>query len=118
MYDESSSVNSYLVDSFAWNTICNKFNTILSETKYENLKCLNALHTYENSKWTVATTYKTTVGSSGVQKREGNKGIELATGASDDFKVYNIYDMAGNMWEWTTEHGINSENMYVVARGR
>ena len=30
---------------------------------------------------------------------------ELATGASEKTKVRNIYDMAGNMWEWTTETG-------------
>ena len=30
---------------------------------------------------------------------------ELATGAADETKVNNIYDMAGNIWEWTTETG-------------
>ena len=30
---------------------------------------------------------------------------ELSTGASEKTKVRNIYDMAGNMWEWTTETG-------------
>ena len=33
---------------------------------------------------------------------------EIATGASDYTKVNNIYDMAGNMWEWTTEVGDHS----------
>ena len=42
---------------------------------------------------------------------------ELATGSSDDFKKYNIYDMAGNMWEWTTGHNINKDQMFVVPRG-
>ena len=35
----------------------------------------------------------------------GEKRLELATGLSEDFKAYNIYDLAGNMWEWTTEIG-------------
>ncbi len=30
---------------------------------------------------------------------------ELATGSAEETKVKNIYDMAGNMWEWTTETG-------------
>ncbi len=30
---------------------------------------------------------------------------ELATGASEVTKINNIYDMAGNMWEMTTEYG-------------
>ena len=44
---------------------------------------------------------------------------ELATGSSDTFKKYNIYDMAGNMWEWTTEHTLisNGEYMRSVHRG-
>ena len=43
--------------------------------------------------------------------------LEFSTGASDDFKKYNIYDMAGNLWEWTTSHNINNNQMYVVPRG-
>ena len=30
---------------------------------------------------------------------------ELATGSAEETKVKEIYDMAGNMWEWTTETG-------------
>ena len=48
---------------------------------------------------------------------------ELATGASEKTKVRNIYDMAGNMWEWTTETGKhnskdgNETTTYAVIRG-
>ncbi len=48
---------------------------------------------------------------------------ELATGASNETKVKNIYDMAGNMWEWTTETGNHTtesesfEKIFAVIRG-
>ena len=48
---------------------------------------------------------------------------ELATGAAEETKVKNIYDMAGNMWEWTTEtgnHGTangSSGTTFAVPRG-
>ncbi len=47
--------------------------------------------------------------------------IEMATGASDNTKLKNIYDMAGNMWEWTTEYGHHNgktiSTKYAVIRG-
>lgn len=51
--------------------------------------------------------------------KNGNKytWIELATGASEDFKKYNIYDMAGNMWEFTSSHNIEDDEMFGVIRG-
>ena len=48
---------------------------------------------------------------------------EFATGAADETKVKNIYDMAGNMWEWTTETGNHatangsSGTTFAVLRG-
>ena len=48
---------------------------------------------------------------------------EIATGSSDYTKVNNIYDMAGNMWEWTTEErgykdvANSSTGKFAVRRG-
>ena len=38
---------------------------------------------------------------------EGN-GILLTTGASDACKKMNIYDLVGNVWEWTLEYSANT----------
>ena len=139
MYDADSSVDSFLVDSQAWNVICNKFNGILGSsdtektitnsvkwgnywnnktTDYTKINCLYARHEWNGSAWDYAKKYeKGLIPDNTAPKGTGNNRLELATGASDDFKVYNIYDMAGNMWEWTTSHTIKGENMFVVPRG-
>ena len=77
-------------------------------TKYEKLKGLWAKHTYNNNNWTIANTYSTGAIPSGTApQNKGENRLELSTGMSEDFKAYNIYDLAGNMWEWTTETGTN-----------
>ena len=46
--------------------------------------------------------------------------IEIATGSNDNTRTNNIYDLAGNMWEWTTETrraNNNSQEMHAVLRG-
>ena len=49
--------------------------------------------------------------------------IEIATGSSENTRTNNIYDLAGNMWEWTTETrkrkrtSDNYEESFSVLRG-
>ncbi len=132
MYGDGNEVGvrSYLVDSQAWNHICKNVFDGREEGKsitdssswgnyynntapnYGKINGLYAKHTY-NGGWTIAKTY--TKGQ--VEQNTGINRIELATGSSDDFKLYNIYDMAGNMWEWTTGHNIHNNQMFVVPRG-
>ncbi len=122
----NNGVQSYLIDSHAWDTTCriikkyDKTKNLLDSTewgnykdntttKYENLNTLYALHTNDNGKWDIADHYsKGQV--KGAPKGVGINRLELSTGASEDFKAYNIYDLAGNMWEWTTENGNNIGN--------
>ena len=53
--------------------------------------------------WTASTTDK-----------PANSGILLTTGASEKTNKMNIYDFAGNEWEWTLEH-ITSDTVYPCA---
>lgn len=126
----NNTAQSYLIDSYAWDIICKKIHTKYgteknirdcstwgnyynnTTTKYENINTLFAIHTYTD-KWTYATNYKKGP-ITDVPKGIGDNRLELATGASEDFKAYNIYDMAGNMWEWTTEQ---STDNCAVRRG-
>ena len=145
---KTSNVQSYLIDSHAWNTICrliaqkdksrnlekpktwgNYSDNITTE--YEKLQGLYALHS--KSPWKKADKYNTGT----ISKGTNINFLELATGICEDFKAYNIYDLAGNMWEWTTETGIapkednitsnatcnesecpvETEDLHAVARG-
>ncbi len=141
------SVGSYLVDNQAWNRICHLFDKILgtsedertitdstklgnyynnSTTDYSKVKGLWAKHGGTVTGWAAASKYETKqlTASDRVDQKNSSTGysyIELTTGSSDDFRVYNIYDTAGNMWEWTTGHNVKTtgetKQMYVVARG-
>ncbi len=46
--------------------------------------------------------FEIATGSSEYNKKNGDR-FEIATGSSERNKANNIYDFAGNMWEWTTE---------------
>ncbi len=42
----------------------------------------------------------------------------MTTASSEDTKKNNIYDMAGNLWEWTEELAYDMSNNYYMLRGR
>ena len=52
-----------------------------------------------------------------VAEVENINGIWLTAGASDDTKKMNIYDFAGNIWEWTLERAIGYDSSPCVCRG-
>ena len=41
----------------------------------------------------------------------------MTTASSEDTKKCNIYDMAGNLWEWTEEIAYDLSNSYYMLRG-
>ena len=43
-------------------------------------------------------------------KKESSSDILLTTGADSSFSVQNIYDIAGNVWEWTLEKTSDTDN--------
>ena len=76
---------------------------------------------YNNAAVTGITEYSTNDGASWILKtdnnaKETNKSWLLKTGNTDYTKRKNIYDLAGNLWEWTNAK-YNSTSAYVTRGG-
>ena len=78
------------------------------------------------SDWTLSSTWNPTTTSTPnfvdtsrnkiAQSSDGN-GILVTTGTSEKNKVMNIYDIAGNVWEWTLEKTSNGSNPCAIRGG-
>ncbi len=123
-----SKYNRIGLDSTNWGNYANNSqitaNTLYALHRYAGRNATGAVNN-KNNYWTVATKYKKgniTLGqillSTSIREQyefasntydDTNYNYylrkELATGAADETKVKNIYDICGNMWEWTTETG-------------
>ena len=139
----SDSTKKSVTDSTAWGNYYNNDKIDLSNALYAAHRYGARKNTSVNDYWTIATKYikgpiksggEAVTASTGPSKYEFaastydetnyNYDIrkELATGSAKETKINNIYDMAGNMWEWTTETGkhgstANDATNYAVLRG-
>ena len=103
----SSDSTKSLTDSGTWGTYYDK-----ATTEY-----IGRYATYNPSNGIIST-FSSEVQTNGTKNE--NVYQLLTTGASDKTKAYNIYDVAGNLWEWTEEtsfYGGNSATQYREIRG-
>ena len=75
---------------------------------------------YRNSKFNFIGKYSTDNGANFIDttastEKPENRDYLLGTGVTDYTKKNNIYDLAGNCWEWTTESDSSDGR---VSRGR
>lgn len=91
MYEENDYFQTDLINSYAWDTICNWIRSrgisVDDSVEYGN---------YQNS-------------------IDGLNRV-AETGSNERWKINNIYDMAGNVWEYTTEE-YGQHEKYHIGRG-
>ena len=78
-------------DSTSWG---NYYNNLWNITNANSKYAILDTDTYELGDWTS--------GAYGI--KDSDTKVLLSTGASDDFSKQGIYDLAGNVWEWTLEY--------------
>ena len=101
-------------DSKDWGNYRNARFTI-NRGKYADSKDYTLSTIWTEYNQTTSNNFVNTNGMKQVQDSEGS-GILLTTGASDTCKKMNIYDLAGNVWEWTLEYTYNT-NFQCANRG-
>ena len=102
-----TNVTASLINSAVWDRTLNWLEETNAVTRAE-LFDSTSWGNYRNSKFNFIGKYSTddednfTETTASTQKSE-NKSYLLGTGVTDYTKKNNIYDLAGNCWEWTTE---------------
>ena len=117
------SKTSSLLFGIQWDLVCKfleeKSNLSIDEIKTDSTdwgNYSNAEFQIDNVKYAIYNQTTNTLGNwnilhgSYLKMSSGTENIVLlSTGASNYTKKMNIYDLAGNVWEWTLEHAPNSD---------
>ena len=94
-------VQTGLITGTAWDTTCHWIE--------DSLKSINASASLKDSRY--YGNYKNSL----VPANENSGKIRTA-GSNENWKTKNIYDLAGNVWEWTSE--ITSSSLFISRGGR
>ena len=125
----SGTKTSSLMFGVQWDLVLAFMSKDTTKVNQENLKELTSNSTtignYSNNLWTIKNAkaqYSTNYGGTFTAcpnpfKKESSSDILLTTGADSSFSVQNIYDIAGNVWEWTLEKNSNASYPCAVRGG-
>lgn len=124
-------VNSGLITGTQWDVILNKFiekagletADLTNSSKWGNYRNTSISYRgrkstayYSSSAWYSPAFGEVMEGKTTAYS--GNNGDLLTTGASPDTERYHVFDMAGNLWEWTEELSTYAtSNQYRIYRG-
>lgn len=125
MYN-TNSVKSGLITGTQWDVMINKIASIDSSKSLTDSKTWGNYYTGEAFTYTGrAAEYKTSdnklYGYESIKQNEtkaNNTYRLLTTGASEHNKAYNLYDVAGNLWEWTEESAAVYNSIGTLATNR
>ena len=118
---ESGSYTSSLMFGVQWDLVLKYIETKNATTQY-NLKTNSTkIGNYNNNLWNITNSkarYSINNGESftvGQKRKSKESALLLTTGADESFSLMNIYDIAGNVWEWT--RGFYNTSTPSVRRG-
>lgn len=125
MYN-TSSVKSGLITGTQWDVMINKIASTDSSKSLTDSKSWGNYYTGEAFTYTGrAAEYKTSdtklYGYGNIEEngtKANNTHKVLTTGASEHNKAYNLYDVAGNLWEWTEESAAHFNSIGTLATNR
>ena len=119
---ESGSYTSSLMFGVQWDLVLKYIETKNATTQNNLGSNSTSIGNYYNNLWNIANItakYSLDSGysfSSCPYKKETDKDILLTTGADKSFSLMNIFDIAGNVWEWTLEKS-SDESCPCIYRG-
>lgn len=110
-----------LMFGLQWDLVCKFIEETGAKTYTEIAEDSSSWGNFKNSEFTITSnnakfTNQYNNIAMGTVKHSGN-GIIFSTGASDQNNVNNMYDFAGNTWEWTSEYSLNQGTSICTARG-
>ena len=126
MYN-TNTVGTGLITGTQWDVMINKINlteskSITSPSTWGNFYDVEMTYTGRFATYTVSTHKLAAFSENEIVNatKSANAYVLLTTGSSEKVKTYNIYDVSGNLWEWTEEtsyYGSSKEYRNVRAGG-